>query len=248
MPCLSSALAGRSGPGSTAVRALAVVGLAAMLTGCFAKQETTGSVSNDYRQRHPIVIKESDRTIELFIGTGRGGLTPSQRADVAGFAQGWRREATGGVAIDLPAGTSNERAAAESLHEVRAMLIAAGVPARGIVVRPYRPTDMRAFATLRLNYPRIAADAGPCGLWPNDLGPSLDRNYTENRSYSNLGCAAQRNLAAMVDNPADLVQPRSETPAYAIRRNTVLDKYGKGESPATKHTDADKGKLSDVGR
>ena len=52
----------------------------------------------------------------------------------------------------------------------------------------------------------------------------------------------------MVDNPADLVQPRGETPSYTGRRTTVLDKYRKGESPATVYPDADKGKISDVGQ
>ena len=62
---------------------------------------------------------------------------------------------------------------------------------------------------------------------------AADRDYFENQPYWNLGCASQRNLAAMVDNPADLVQPRGETPAYTMRRTTVLDKYRQGESTAT---------------
>ena len=70
-------------------------------------------------------------------------------------------------------------------------------------------------ATIRLNYPKISAVAGPCGLWPEDLGPSIkNKSYFENKPYYNFGCAYQRNMAAMVDNPSDLVQPRSETPAY----------------------------------
>ena len=52
----------------------------------------------------------------------------------------------------------------------------------------------------------------------------------------------------MVDNPADLVQPRGEMPSYTARRTTVLDKYRKGESTATVYPDANKGKISDVGK
>jgi pilus assembly protein CpaD len=55
-------------------------------------------------------------------------------------------------------------------------------------------------------------------------------------------------MAAMVENPADLVQPRSETPVYAARRTQVLDKYRKGESPATVYPDAAQSKISDVGK
>lgn len=224
----------------------AVVVLA--LGGCYHPREPIASVPNDYRLRHPISIHEGDRTVELFIGTNRGGLTPVQRADVLAFGRTWRREATGGIVIDLPSGTVNARAAADSLPEIRSLLHAAGVPPRGIVVRPYRPVTPEQLATIRLNYPKIVAEAGPCGLWPTDLGPSYDPAYLENRPYWNLGCATQRNLAAMVENPADLVQPRAETPPYTARRTIMLDKYRKGESTATVNPQANQGKISDVGK
>ena len=96
--------------------------------------------------------------------------------------------------------------------------------------------------------PKVMADAGPCGLWPYDLGPTYDREHYENRQYYNLGCANQRNLAAMVDNPSDLVQPRSEIPSYTGRRTTVLDKHHRGEPSGTVYPDAGKGKISDVGQ
>ena len=115
-------------------------------------------------------------------------------------------------------------------------------------MRHYRPDSPRTFATIKLTYPRIAATAGPCGLWPEDLGSSIkNKSYLENKTYWNFGCATQRNLAAAVDNPSDLVQPRPETPAYANRRTFVLDKYRKGESTATVYPDADKNKISNVG-
>ena len=66
--------------------------------------------------------------------------------------------------------------------------------------------------------------------------------------YYNLGCASQRNLAAMVANPSDLVQPRPETPAYTGRRTFALDKYRQGQATATTYPDADKNKISSVGQ
>ena len=53
----------------------------------------------------------------------RGGLNGDQRADVLAFANSWRREATGGIVIDLPSGTRNEVAAANAVHEVRSILV-----------------------------------------------------------------------------------------------------------------------------
>lgn len=222
------------------------------LGGCYAAREVpgdvvTGSVASDVRQRHPIVLKEGPRTVELFIGDKRGTLTGAQRAEILSFAHDWRREATGGILIDVPAGTSNAGAAANAAQEVRSILAAAGVPPKAVDVRRNRPRNPAKLATLRLHYPRVMADVGPCGMWPHDLGPTYDREHFENKQYWNFGCAQQRNLAAMVDNPADLVQPRSEVPPYSGRRTTVLDKYRRGESTATIYPDENKGKISTLG-
>jgi pilus assembly protein CpaD len=229
----------------------ALVGLAVALGACTHTDDvtTTASVPDDYRLRHPIAIQESDRSVVIFIGHARGGLSGPQRADVMGLAQLWLQEGTGAIIADMPVGTSNARAAADSLHEIQALLAAAGVPPRGLVVRNYHPDDPRQLPTIRLNYPKISAVAGPCGLWPEDLGPSVkDKSYFENKPYYNFGCAYQRNMAAMVDNPSDLVQPRAETPAYTIRRTEAFEKYRKGTATATMYPDADKAKLSDAGK
>ena len=228
----------------------ALVGLAVVLGACTHTDEvTTASVPDDYRQRHPIAIHETERSVVIFVGHARGGLSASQRADVMGLAQIWLQEGTGAITADMPVGTPNAHAAADSLHEIQALLSAAGVPPRGIVVRNYHPDNPRQMATIRLNYPKISAVAGPCGLWPEDLGPSIkDKSYLENKQYYNFGCAYQRNMAAMIDNPSDLVQPRSETPAYTIRRSEAFEKYRKGGTTATSYPEADKAKLSDTGK
>jgi pilus assembly protein CpaD len=230
-------------------RALVLGAAAAILAGCYKAHEVAmETIPNDYRQRHPIVMKEAPRTVELLIGNQRGNLTGAQRADVLAFAQAWRREGTGGVMIDVPTGTPNERSGAAALQEVRSILVGAGVPSEAIATRPNTPRGSRRLATLRLHYPKVTADAGPCGLWPYDLGPTYDPEHFENRQFYNFGCANQRNLAAMVDNPADLVQPRGESPSYTARRTTVLEKYRKGEATATVYPDASKGKVSEVGQ
>ncbi len=228
----------------------ALIGVAVALGACKHTDDVaTAGAPDDYRQRHPIAIQEADRSIVVFVGRARGGLSASQRADVMGMAQAWLREGTGAISIDVPVDTPNARAAADSLREIQATFAAAGVPPRAVNVRQYHPEDPRQMAAIRLNYPKISAVAGPCGLWPEDLGPSIhNKSYFENKSYYNFGCAHQRNLAAMVDNPSDLVQPRDETPAYTARRDIAFDKYRKGTSTATTYPEADKAKLSDTGK
>jgi pilus assembly protein CpaD len=55
-------------------------------------------------------------------------------------------------------------------------------------------------------------------------------------------------MAAMVDNPSDLVQPRAETAAYTVRRTESFEKYRKGNPTATVYPDGEKAKLSDTGK
>src|SRR6476469_7854162 len=229
----------------------ALIGLCVALGACKHTTDvvTTSAVPDDYRLRHPIAVQEDDRSIVVFVGRGRGGLSASQRADVMYLGQTWTREVTGVISIDVPVNTPNARAAEDSLREIRATLAATGVPPRATNVRQYRPEDPRHMAAIRLNYPRISAVAGPCGLWPEDLGPSVNnKSWFYNKPYYNFGCANQRNLAAMVDNPSDLVQPRPETPAYTARRTASFEKYRKGNPTATTYPESDKAKLSDTGK
>jgi pilus assembly protein CpaD len=230
----------------------ALIGVSGTLGACTDINDdvaVTARIPDDYRQRHPIAIQETDRSVVVFVGHARGGLSASQRADVIGLGRIWVSEGTGAIVADVPVDTPNARAAASSFREVKALLVASGVPPHGISVRHYHPDDPRMLPTIRLSYPKIAAVAGPCGLWPENLGPSIKNpSYFENKDYYNFGCAYQRNMAAMIDNPSDLVQPRSETPAYTIRRTEGFDKYRKGETTATNYPEGEKAKLSDAGK
>jgi pilus assembly protein CpaD len=226
----------------------AVIGLALTLGAC-VHTDQEASIPTDYRLRHPIAVAEASQSTVIFVGRGRGGLTAEQRADVMGLAQSWMHEGTGAIGLDVPVDTPNARAAADSYREIRALLAAAGVPPRALVLRRYHPQDPHHMAAIHLSYPRMKAEAGPCGLWPDDIGPSIkDPGYFENRQYYNFGCAYQRNMAAMVENPSDLVQPRPETPPYTMRRSEAFEKYRKGTTTTTTYPEADKAKLSDTGK
>jgi pilus assembly protein CpaD len=244
-----TAIAERRGRTGLSVRAAVAIGFALLVCGCTTDNQIAGvpDVPTDYRMRHPITLTEGDRTLQIFVGSNRGTLTPTQRAQVLAFAQSWRNEATGGVIVDVPAGTSNERASGQVLPEIHSILLASGVPPQGVVVRSYAGTA-GMLATIRITYPRITAQAGPCGVWPKDIGPSMNRDYFENQPNWNFGCATQRNLAAMVADPADLVQPRAETPIYTARRTTVVEKYRQGASTATVYSNASSSKISDLAK
>lgn len=245
---------GRSRANRLILRIACIILAASTLSGCYTATDVgylpndTVGYPNDYRKRHQIALRDGSRTVEIFIGQSRGSLTPTQRAEVLAFAKVWNNEATGGVVIDVPARTSNQHAASQAVREINSILAASGIPMTSVAVRPYTPENPAQFPTVRLKYSTIVAEAGPCGLWPQDLGPTMSAAYNDNINYWNLGCSNQRNLAAMVANPADLVQPRAETPAWTSRRTTVLEKYRQGQSPETNYPNQNQGKVSTVGQ
>ena len=151
------------------LRLLAAGGLAVTLAGCY-QTPVTAEYPVDYRQRHPIVLREGVQDVEVMVGRNRGGLTPSQRADMVSFAQTWRRESGSGIIIEVPRGGPTDRAAAGSMREIRSILAAVGVPSNAVYVRHYVP-GRTALASIKLKYSKLMAEAGPCGQWPVDVGP-----------------------------------------------------------------------------
>ena len=100
-------------PGRSARLAAALVAVSLAMGACtHTSEDVTASVPKDYRQRHPIVVQESNRTVNIFVGSTRGGLSATQRADVTGLAETWLREGTGIIVAEVPTGTPNARAAA----------------------------------------------------------------------------------------------------------------------------------------
>ena len=160
----------------------------------------------------------------MFVGSGRGGLSPTQRAEVLAFAQNWQRDGTGGLVIDRPVGGTNERAAVDTLRQVVVDHRAgAGVPnSYGIGIRPY-PIPARRLRRYGSIIRRSSRRPVPVACGRTTSVPPTTSHF-ENKPYWNFGCATQRNLASQVANPADLVQPRAEGPLYRqahLRRRQV---------------------------
>src|SRR5258708_12809708 len=87
----------------------AAIWLALLLGACQHNEPDfyTGSVNADYRVNHPIRLVDGQRSIQILVGSGRAGLTATQRAQVASLGGDWRHEGTGYVVVQTPAGAVN---------------------------------------------------------------------------------------------------------------------------------------------
>ncbi|ABR62174.1 pilus assembly protein CpaD [Sinorhizobium medicae] len=194
----------------------------ALLAGCANKDRlATGALPDDYRTRHPIVLTEGERTIDIPVASGDTRLTQGTRDVIRGFAAEYRNASSGVVQIMLPRGSVNGRAAQILRKEIRRLLAGSGVSPKKIIETSYDASVTGDAAPIRLSYVAITAQTAPCGAWPEDLA----LNTLENRNYYNFGCATQSNLAAQIANPTDLVGPRRMSPIDAEQRGQVIDSW-----------------------
>jgi len=197
-----------------------------IMAGCQSQQSQSQLLaSHDYRYRHPIVITEEPETLDLPIGRNTRRLYGPVEGTVTAFAVESQRKGNGAVEILVPSGGANESAVHSVTGNIRAALQRGGLSRTRISTRTYAVQDPNADAPIRLSYARMQATAGPCGSWPKNIGGGIG----ENTEYENFGCATQSNLAAMVENPSDLLTPRASTPADQNRRAVVIESYRKGD-------------------
>jgi pilus assembly protein CpaD len=206
--------------------------LALALAGCKSIEEPGAYISGynlvDPEQKNPIMVSQQPATLNLRVPRTAQGLSESQLRETAAFLSHFRNTGMGNsrLVISVPTGTPNEGAAMLAMTDVRRLIVDYGFSDTTIATEPYHG-GRNADAPLRLSYLQYIAEGPACGRWPTNLARQKD-----NLNYDNFGCAQQRNLAAQIANPADLLGPRSMTPSDTERRVTVIGKYENGVSTA----------------
>ncbi len=214
-----------AGKRSTVCRLAVLIMAGSLASGCSYLQRDhieVGAVPDDYRTNHPIVISEQEQVTDIPFGMTEEKLTEDQKIMVHGFLDGYEPASGAIVQVMLPSGSANERNVSNRSHELLNVINQAGVPRHKIVVVHYQAAAATA-APVRLSYTKVAASAGQCGRWPDDI-----LKASENKHYANFGCSYQNNLAAQVANPADLLGPRKPSEIDAERRVIAIGKYREG--------------------
>ena len=224
-----------------ALTLLAVLVVGATASGCLKSPrfQAPFTLANP-NERHPIAVKEGETTLDLAVYRGASGLNPSQKAQLYTFLRDYKAHGLDRILIKAPSGGANETAAMHAYDEVRGALRKMGVAPSAVTLEPYF-ANYDPNAPLRLSYLQYVAEPPDCPDWSENLARD-----PQNMPWPNLGCATQRNLAAAVANPEDLVEPRGETPRPGERRDVVWGKYVKGEPTISKRAPSEHANASDV--
>lgn len=181
------------------------IGLMLLTGGCMGHGQPT------LESTHQPVVSQKDYALDLALSGGQLAADEDRRLD--GWARNLRLGYGDRVTVEDPAGEGPGayRQVAEVIGRYGLLL---GQPS-GIAQSPVAPATIRVIVT------RARAVVPGCPDLRSDTSPDLEGNTS-----SDYGCAVNRNLAAMVANPNDLVRgadgPATTDPATGSRAVNAL--------------------------
>jgi pilus assembly protein CpaD len=215
----------------------AVLGCVLIAGSCSVGPSEPGGIAEDGAANHPIAVEPSYREIKVGFAGGIQGMAPEDAAKFDAFLADYRAHGNGSLGISVPSGAPSrnaityfgERAAASGIARDK-ILVSTHDTANG---------DFR----VDVSYIAYTAHTDACGDWSENLAFTLD-----NATPRNFGCSVQQNIAAMVSDPRDLVQPRAFEPADANRAATVIGNYEQGKVTAAEKNGDQSAAISDVSK
>lgn len=214
------------------------VALSVGLSGCLDYTNSGDHyIPETHVERYPIKVTRTMARLDVDVDGGR--LSSDDRMRVAQFARDYRSASGGPLIIARPKDGKDHVAAAAKVASIQKELRGAGLSPDAIAYRVYQAGGAES-APVILTYERFEAVSPECGQWQTNLA-----NTYANRPYPNFGCASRKNLAAMVVNPRDLVEPRAMTPADQERRGVIIDSWRKGETTQSERSQDDSGTVSE---
>lgn len=200
-------------------RTTLVVSAAAMaLSACVSSTNLPPSAA-----RHRIQVAESIERLELYPRADGFEMSSRDRAAMMGFLAAYARSGSGPLYLNAPSGGGHGVGIARS--HISGALGSLGISQAALQSGSYR-TAAGAPAPLVVSYRRLKT------LVP-DCRRSADLTATgQNAPSPDWGCAFHANIAAMVADPNQFIEPYPMTEPNATRRMVIYDKYIEGTPTA----------------
>lgn len=214
---------------------------AASLGACASMPEPTDPAVASAADRHHVTVQQTGARLEIDVDANTGALSHKARTDIEAFAGGYLRYGHGAMIMSTPSGATNADAAAQVAQQARMALQESGVTYNAVAGSTYDASGQPE-APIVLTFTRFEAQAPECApLWEQDLA-----HQSTNQPWASFGCATQTNIAAMLEDPHDLLQPRAMDPRDSNRRDTVVTAYRAGEPTAAERTPDERATISTV--
>jgi pilus assembly protein CpaD len=202
---------------------------AVLLAGSCASHAPDGvHYSMDPIENHPISVEPNYQSMRLYYSPADAGIQPGDQSRFSSFVASYEAHGNGAIAISAPTGVNSQAMITFFAQRINEM----GVPKDRILVATHDSPDgdMR----VEINYVSYQAHSDTCRDWSQNLTYTADNETTHN-----LGCAVQRNVAAQIADPRDLIAPQAMDPSDGNRRTGIITKYEQGQVTQATKNDAE---------
>ncbi len=199
----------------------------ALLSGCSSLWNNAGD-NPTVAEKHPISVDSQVVTLTLDVDPTTSDLSKIDQARLKAFALTYMQNGHGPMTITAPTGGADDRVAQETSSDIRRYLNGVGVPWASMSGASYRAGGSGSDRELVISYTHFVATPSPCGIWDSEV-----THVRKNIAHPNFGCADQNNLAAMIADPRDLIEPAASTPPDALQRVRGVETFRSGEVTAS---------------
>lgn len=176
--------------------------------------DTTEPVGHDVRENHPIMVSQEDIQLAFPLPFSPNSLTPNQQLELNRFIVEYQDRGRSAVLVEI---IGAEGSAAQWQGFARDVLLKAGLRENEISLLS-GSTPTRGAAMVRFTFVANAVKVPKCG---DDFRVGSSYNPT-NRLHSEYGCAVQRNLGLMIQDPGDLLRAQPMTPGDPNRATLII--------------------------
>lgn len=226
---------------TSAVAFLLLASLGACGTSGLGLSGDASSMRASSMEKYPVQVVSAKDSLTIVVKPHVFALGLDDKARVAQLAENYKHVGHGDIWVVAPTGSSNSAASIGAAAEIAKVMVEQGVKPRSIRMNSYQAAATDDAAPITVQYKRYHAYTQSCGNWSDNLAFAPLNGTSEN-----FGCSTRSNLAALVEDPYDLVEPQNVDPADPSRRTTVFGKYRNGEPTATERSTDERGVVSDV--
>jgi len=191
--------------------------------------------------RYPLTAKERTASVDLAIDPAQRSLGPGQLRQIDEVIAVWKRRSDGPLVVSLPQATLATDARDAVAADLGRYFAAIALPAEAIIETAYSG-DPSQSAPIVLGFSLYEAVAPQC---PTYAQTDLSVAFT-GREKRAFGCSVQANIAAVIEDPRDLIRPRGQDAPDADRRSTVLAAYRAAQATSAQRTQGERGVVSEV--
>lgn len=201
----------------TACVLTAVLGLSACAAPAISHKPT--------QLRNPIKVAESIERLELYTRPNGLELSARDKLAVAQFLDGYGRSGEGPLYVNRPVSALSGAGTRQAEAVIRTLMAQGGMNPGAVQIGQYASAP-NAPAPVVVSYRTLRAIPANCQRLGN-----LTDTYS-NQPRDGFGCFQSANLAAMVTDPRQLLEPYASGQPNAQRRQVIYDKYIEGVTTA----------------